>query len=481
MKNIIIFKKLKMSLNQIEDTNKVKNEEEYESLQINRTKKIQEIKNTISKYKKIIILLSFIIIIIALLIIFLLFKRKSVNLKESTFNNNKNSNTNNINNNLSAISSKDNNGNLNQKINNEINSETVNKINNKINNEINTEDNNKINNTIYNINNINNINITTTENIETKKTNNVIPDYSLYNFSFSYINGTLIKRKINVKYMDFRPPFQLERFDVHQILMEKYEVIQSNNPDYVIFGEFGNRNFGIENRFNCVKLFLTTANREPDFRNTDYAIGTHYINNGDRYFRKPTDTHQLTAIYSIYNVIEVKGIDIKSKKFCAWVVSNGSIDVRNKFYNRLSLYKTVDSGGAFLNNVGGPVDDKIKFLSGYKFSICFEKSKTKGYISEILSDSFEAGTIPIYYGDDTILELINNRSYIHIKNESEFDEKIELIKKIDQNDTLYEEIIKEKIVIDDSRYPKEIQKYKNFIYHIIEQDKEKAKRFERKK
>ena len=67
-----------MSLNQIEDTNKVKNEEEYESLQINRTKKIKEIKNKIFKYKKIIILLIFIIIIIVILIIFLLFKRKSI-------------------------------------------------------------------------------------------------------------------------------------------------------------------------------------------------------------------------------------------------------------------------------------------------------------------------------------------------------------------------------------------------------------------
>ena len=41
-------------------------------------------------------------------------------------------------------------------------------------------------------------------------------------------------------------------------------------------------------------------------------------------------------------------------------------------------------------------------------------------------------------------------------------------------------MIREKIVIDDTRYPKELQKYKDFIYHIIDQDKEKAKRFKRK-
>ena len=78
------------------------------------------------------------------------------------------------------------------------------------------------------------------------------------------------------------------------------------------------------------------------------------------------------------------------------------------------------------------------------------------------------------------MELLNNRSYIHVIDENDFKDKIELIKKIDQNDTLYEEMIREKIVIDDSRYPKEVQKYKDFIYHIFEQDKQKAKRFARK-
>ena len=39
--------------------------------------------------------------------------------------------------------------------------------------------------------------------------------------------------------MDFWPAFELSRFDVHKILIEKYDVILSEKPDYVIFGEFG--------------------------------------------------------------------------------------------------------------------------------------------------------------------------------------------------------------------------------------------------
>ena len=303
---------------------------------------------------------------------------------------------------------------------------------------------------------------------------------SLSNISSKNTNITSgQKRKIYVKYMDFWPAFKLEKFDVHKILLEKYEVIESETPDYVIFGQIGGGNSGIENRINCVKLFLTIENRDPNFSKTDYAIGLHYIENGDRYFRKPTETFELTNIKTVYNVIKEENIDISKKKFCAWVVSNGGGVVRNHFFDELSNYKTVDSGGRFRNNIGGRVTNKKKFLSNYKFSICFENSKTAGYISEKLVDSFKAGTIPIYYGDDTVLELLNNRSYIHVKDEDDFKEKIELIKKIDNNDTLYNEIIREKIVIDDTRYDREVQKYKDFIYHIIDQDKEKAKRFKR--
>ena len=440
---------------------KNKEEEESESLQSNE-KNTQEIREDnyneiIIKYKKIIKILSSIIGVLIIILIILFFTRPSKEKKEIVLTSNRDNIT--IRNNDNEI--KETNQIEENKENNE-NKKNEENIENKKNEDNNNIENNKnINNDNINVNN-KNISVT-----------DIISQYN------NQTNQT--KRKIYVKYMDFWPAFELDRFDVHKILLEKYEVIISDTPDYVIFGEFGSENYGIENKFDCVKLFLTIENRGPNFDITDYAIGIHYLENGDRYFRKPTETHQLTAIGTVYNVTQVKQIDIKKKKFCAWVVSNGSGEARNLFFDKLSQYKTVDSGGSFRNNVGGPVEDKLKFLADYKFSICFENSKTQGYISEKLSDAFEAGTIPIYYGDDTVLELLNNKSYIHVKDESEFDEKIELIKKIDQNDTLYEEMIKEKIVIDDSRYPKEVQKYKDFIYHIIDQDKQKAKRFERHK
>ena len=299
-----------------------------------------------------------------------------------------------------------------------------------------------------------------------------------YNITPIEPNGK--KRKIYVKYMDFWPAFKLEKFDIHDILKERYEVIISDNPDYVFFGEFGRQNVNEKYINDCIRIFLTIENKKPNLLNCDYAIGLHYLDKGDRYCRKPTDTSKLSEMNSIYNLTKVKNITNKNKKFCAWLVSNGGSQTRNLFYQKLSQYKIIDSGGRFKNNIGYIVENKKEFLKNYKFSICFENSKKLGYISEKLFDAFESGTIPIYFGDDSVKELINDKAYIHIKDINDFDEKIELIKKIDQDDVLYETMIKEKIVINDSIYEEEKIKYKNFIYHIIEQDKEKAKRFKRK-
>ena len=452
------MKKLRKKRNIHIDIMRNREEDEYESLQKKSYKIKDDIDSSILAYIKMIKILGTIVFILIVLIIVLLFIKTS-NKRQPIKKHN-------------LIMT-------NETINNSISSNLTDKDNPQIENKDN-EESKKDNNTIPEMNHLKEKHEMAIENNNQNNQNQNIQDQNNLIPVSSNNNPTGGKRKIYVKYMDFWPAFILKNFDVHKILLEKYEVIESDTPDYVIFSEFGGENYGIENRIDCVKLFLSIENRDPNFAITDYAIGIHYINEGDRYFRKPTETHQLTALVNVYNATKLRGVGTSNRKFCAWVVSNGSGTVRNNFYDELSKYKTVDSGGSFRNNVGGSVDDKLGFLKNYKFSICFENSKTAGYISEKLSDAFEAGTIPIYYGDDTVLELLNNRSYIHVIDENDFKDKIELIKKIDQNDTLYEEMIREKIVIDDSRYPKEVQKYKDFIYHIFEQDKQKAKRFARK-
>ena len=134
-------------------------------------------------------------------------------------------------------------------------------------------------------------------------------------------------------------------------------------------------------------------------------------------------------------------------------------------------------GGKCNNNVNGTVRDKIKFLSEYKFSVAMENSEGNGYITEKIVDAFKAGTIPIYNGDYLVDEYINPKTYILIKGEKDIDKKIEYIKKIDNDDKLYMEIIKEKPIIDDKFIEKIDQdEIKEFLSNIFSQDKNKAYR-----
>ena len=151
---------------------------------------------------------------------------------------------------------------------------------------------------------------------------------------------------------------------------------------------------------------------------------------------------------------------------------------RIKFINELNKYKIVDMGGNYMNNIGGPVKNKIKFLSSYKFSIAMENSEGQGYISEKILDSFIAGTIPIYYGGYMIDQFINQKAFILIKNEKDMIKKINYIKAIDNDYKLYKKILSENLEINNNLVEIFNNEKYDFFNHIFQQDKIKAKRID---
>merc|ERR550525_75603 len=65
-------------------------------------------------------------------------------------------------------------------------------------------------------------------------------------------------------------------------------------------------------------------------------------------------------------------------------------------------HKMVSCGGQVLNNVGGPVTDKLAFLRSHRFNICFENASRPGYCTEKLLHAFAGGCVPIYWGDPRV-------------------------------------------------------------------------------
>ena len=76
----------------------------------------------------------------------------------------------------------------------------------------------------------------------------------------------------------------------------------------------------------------------------------------------------------------------------------------------------VDKYGKMVNNF---VENKIDTLKNYKFQIVLENSKIDGYFSEKIIDCFLTGTIPIYWGTDTVYSYYDKRAIINFNNGKE--------------------------------------------------------------
>jgi len=67
------------------------------------------------------------------------------------------------------------------------------------------------------------------------------------------------------------------------------------------------------------------------------------------------------------------------------------------------------------NSLGREIPDKQKLVSQYRFCFAFENaSPGNGYHSEKIHDAFHCLSVPIYYGDDSIFNLVPDNTIIYI-------------------------------------------------------------------
>ena len=281
-----------------------------------------------------------------------------------------------------------------------------------------------------------------------------------------------MKKIRKIKFVDFFDGFDKENNDFVEVLSECYDVEMSDNPDYLFYSGFGYEHL----KYDCIRIFFTGECYTPNFNECDYAIAFDRLSFGDRYLRLPL--YNIFQYKPEYEQLKNRPVftedDLKAKKgFCSFVVSNCfADDVRAVFYDKLSRYKTVASGGRFRNNIGGAVANKIKFQSEYKFAIAFENTSYDGYCTEKLMEAFAAGTVPIYWGDPRVVKDFNPESFINAHDYNSFDEVVERVKEIDSDDAQYLKMRNATPLLNDNTD----SGLAEFLYHIIGQDIEKARR-----
>ena len=282
-----------------------------------------------------------------------------------------------------------------------------------------------------------------------------------------------------------------------QILSKKYDIVYSEKPDFLLFSQIDN--YEMKTHFfdyDCVRIFFTGENVRTDFNVADYGIDFDYMEFGDRHLHLP--------LFALGNIEQNRALN-KRENFCAYIVTNGgeknNVLLRELFFDKLSKYKKVDSGGRHRNNIGYFVEDKHKWLQNYKFNLCFENSSYPGYLTEKLFDAYNAGCVPIYWGDTSLrvgfadnaggggfdisdpecidmrvpeipLHLIeykiNPKAFINAHNFPNLNALLEEVKRIDNDDKAYEAMRNEPLFLDNFNpnefYEKKIFEFFDYIF-----------------
>ncbi len=186
-------------------------------------------------------------------------------------------------------------------------------------------------------------------------------------------------------------------------------------------------------------------------------------------------------------VENAKNLLLHKDNFCNFIYSNANAHpMRDKIFFALSHYKKVDSLGAHLNNmhISSTRTEKnwrelsVNLKEKYKFSIAAENAVQHGYNSEKIMTSFIAHTVPIYFGDPSIVEEYNPKAFINANAFESLDDLVREVARIDRNDELWIEMVLQPWQTDEQikRNQREMEEYQTFIAHIFEQDLMAAKR-----
>jgi hypothetical protein len=119
-----------------------------------------------------------------------------------------------------------------------------------------------------------------------------------------------------------------------------------------------------------------------------------------------------------------RNLKFEKKKFACAVIGNPE-PFRMRIIEKLSKIGQVDLYGSVFNKI---ITDKTKVVSEYYFNICFENDLYPNYITEKIFQSWDAGTVPIWWGLDNS-GYINDNALINFASGS-IDSNLEYIRSL---------------------------------------------------
>lgn len=262
----------------------------------------------------------------------------------------------------------------------------------------------------------------------------------------------MAEKRVRLGFCDLAPDWDADDNYFTRVLRRAGWLVEmatrpQDDPEYVICCGFGKSYLD----YPCARIQYSGEDSWPDLNVYDYSIGFPLLCYGDRYLRLP-----LYAMRDSWTLAQEKhklpdSEFLNRKKFCNFVVSNDFSAERNAFFEEFSARHAIDSGGAYRNNIGGPVKDKLAFQRQYRFSIAYENSRDPGYVTEKIVDAFAAGTVPIYWGDPLIKEEFNPDSFLCADDYPDNAALIDAIEAIDRDEEAYLRLCRAPVVTPERR------------------------------
>jgi len=250
-----------------------------------------------------------------------------------------------------------------------------------------------------------------------------------------------MKKSIRIFFTDFWRGFNESTNPFTAILSREYDVqITSDSPDFLFHSCHGYEHL----KYDCIKICILSENLSPDFNISDYACGCDNITFDDRYFMMHPVRYDISSDMPIRHDRQFFISEAEAKtRFCNYIYSNAtnSSPLREQFFDLLSAYKAVDSGGSSRNNIGFIVADKFAWQRHYKFSIAFENSSKIGYTTEKIYHALLTHTIPIYWGDPAISQIFNPERFVNCHDFASLDEVVARVRELDADQDRYAEML----------------------------------------
>lgn len=245
------------------------------------------------------------------------------------------------------------------------------------------------------------------------------------------------------------------------------KIFNSIISNYIILNEYNDECdiciISIENKINLNNISINIViSGESNYifnKNTDIGINSTKIFNNkyDIYFPQlflslwERKTNYKSNIYNN-----------NDKKFCIYLYRY-DLEYRVKLLKKINKYKKVECPGISCNNIEYDnsrslynnitfYDDAVLKFSNYKFVLALENNYKIGYVTEKIIDPIIAGSIPIYAGHHDVFNYINKKRVIYVYDFINENDLIEEIKKIDNDDNLYNTIISEPIFCSDINF-----------------------------